>query len=53
MEIRSATGDLTGRTDTSADGVWFYTFVRRAGGDALSGALAAGGRAPADQVNGA
>jgi hypothetical protein len=27
VEIRSATGDLTGRTDVRADGTWAYTFT--------------------------
>lgn len=27
VEIRSATGDLTGRTDIGADGTWSYTFT--------------------------
>jgi large repetitive protein len=27
IEIRSATGDLTGRTDVGADGTWTYTFT--------------------------
>jgi hypothetical protein len=28
IEIRSATGVLTGRTDIDAEGTWFYTFTR-------------------------